>query len=110
MRAELLRNLGGAYGEMNRPKEAMQILREALAISEQLGDTMGIATAQSSMGLAAMAAGDWPQAEQYFSQALDGVRRLQHPVGMIYCLGYLGQVKQKQGHIAEAAAYYRQAD
>ena len=110
MRAELLRNLGGAYGEMNRPKEAMQILREALAISEQLGDTMGIATAQSSMGLAAMAAGDWTQAEQYFSQALDGVRRLQHPVGMIYCLGYLGQVKQKQGLIAEAAAYYRQAD
>ena len=110
MRAELLRNLGGAYGEMNRPKEAMQILREALAISEQLGDTMGIATAQSSMGLAAMAAGDWMQAEQYFSQALDGVRRLQHPVGMIYCLGYLGQVKQKQGLIAEAAAYYRQAD
>ncbi len=110
MRAELLRNLGGAYGEMNRPKEAMQILREALAISEQLGDTMGIATAQSSMGLAAMAAGDWTQAERYFSQALDGVRRLQHPVGMIYCLGYLGQVKQKQGLIAEAAAYYRQAD
>ena len=110
MRAELLRNLGGAYGEMNRPKEAMQILREALAISEQLGDTMGIATAQSSMGLAAMAAGNWTQAEQYFSQALDGVRRLQHPVGMIYCLGYLGQVKQKQGLIAEAAAYYRQAD
>lgn len=62
------------------------------------------------MGLAAMAAGDWTQAEQYFSQALDGVRRLQHPVGMIYCLGYLGQVKQKQGLIAEAAAYYRQAD
>lgn len=110
LRGTLLRSLGGAYAEMNRPQEAMQVLREALAIETERADTARLAITLSSMGLVCMSTGETDKAKQYFLQALDGAQRTRNPVGMIYCLSYLGEVEQKQGHMAEAAAYHKQAD
>ena len=109
-RASLLYNLGGTYTDMGRTEEAMKVLNEALAIAQELGDTVRISRVHSTMGLVCMNTGQLDRAEQYFQQALDGAQRMGNPVGIIYCLIDLGEVKQKQGRTAESATYRKQAD
>lgn len=75
--ADTLQNLGSAYRDLDRPKEALRRCEEALAIRRELGDKGGEGETLSTIGWILRSLGQVDEALEHYEKA----RALLHEVG-----------------------------
>ena len=83
--------------------------RQALDISEQLGDQTDMAPSYGQLGILAQARGDYDTAEQRYHQALDIAERLGNQGDMAKGYHQLGMLAQARGDYDTAEQRYHQA-
>ena len=83
--------------------------RESLAIFEEIGDEIGVASALHHLGGKALEAGDYTQAREAFEQAVSIRRRLASAWALAPSLHSLGDCELLEGRIDEAGARYRES-
>jgi tetratricopeptide (TPR) repeat protein len=108
--ARLLNDLGFALSLAGRDDEALDYLRRAVPLWEQLGDEANLAATLDNIGQL-MLERDAPGAEQYFNAALEIRKRefgMGHPRTGI-TLSNLGTVALKLGDLGTAERYFEAA-
>ena len=83
--------------------------QECLALSEQLDDRRGMASARLLLAMLAFGRGDYEQVLDLSRKALDGFRKLGDRRGMSSALMQLSWIAIDQGELAKAALYCDQA-
>jgi tetratricopeptide (TPR) repeat protein len=83
--------------------------QESLAIFEEIGDEIGIASALHHLGGKALEAGDYKQAREAFEQTVSIRRRLASARALAPSLHSLGDCELLEGKVSEARARYRES-
>jgi len=89
-------------------REATQVLEEALALRQQLGDRRGAANNQTQLAGIALGQRKYEQAEQLWQEALATSREVGDETGATTPLLLLGLAAGEQGETARAVALLRQ--
>ena len=87
--AHSLSRLGNWRINVEQPRDALPLHREALAIFEQLGDRAGIASALRWLGIAALLCADLAGAMRYYERAAALMEELDDRQALVYCLAIL---------------------
>ncbi|HET9209750.1 MAG TPA: serine/threonine-protein kinase [Thermoanaerobaculia bacterium] len=107
-----LHNLATALRLQGKDADAEPLVREALRIQRQQGDTHSIDYARGLTNLAAIleAKGDFEQAENLYKEGLTIKRALpKADRDVAVSLNNLGKLAQTRGDLATAETYYRQS-
>jgi non-specific serine/threonine protein kinase len=83
--------------------------REALALSERIGDRYGVATASNDLGEHARSAGNLEEAEALYSRALEVSRALDDSTGIARGAHNLAHVACAKGDLDRAAGLFRES-
>ncbi|MGW6448476.1 BTAD domain-containing putative transcriptional regulator [Lentzea sp. NPDC055074] len=109
-RAEALRGLGSAYMDDGNPK-AEEHLREAIALTRQIGDLRGEASATGLLGMIARERREYDKSMEHLQRGLVLMRQAGAPSGVAHALhniginhAELGRTEQALAHMKEAAA------
>ena len=96
-------------------QEAQRSYRESIAITEELGDTRGMAGSLHQLGRVAQENGDYREAHRLYLESLKIAEELQDTSGVAAILGQLGVLAEDDGRLedavrlwAEAAAIFRE--
>ena len=82
---------------------------ESLAIFEEIGDEIGIASAQHHLGGRALEAGDYSRARGAFEQAVSIRRRVASSSNLTASLHSLGDCALLDGRLSDASTHYRES-
>ena len=82
---------------------------ESLAIFEEIGDEIGIASAQHHLGGRALEAGDYLRARGAFEQAVSIRRRVASSSNLTASLHSLGDCALLDGRLSDASTHYRES-
>jgi tetratricopeptide (TPR) repeat protein len=105
----IYRELGNTAYDRGRLEEAEDWTRQALTISEELGNRPGIALAYHQLASNAQAAGRLEEAEDWARHALTIFEELGDRPRMAFAYAQLGVTAQTAGRLDEAEDWYRQA-
>jgi non-specific serine/threonine protein kinase len=89
-------------------REAIQLLEEALALRQQLGDRRGVANIRTQLAGIALGQREYEQAEHLGQEALTAYRQVGDDTGATVALVMLGVAAGEQGDTARAVAFMRQ--
>ena len=113
-----LYNMGNAYLQLGRPRQALAVFEQALAIHQKIHNPLGNSYASSnseatileSIGTAYVKLNQEQQAMVFYQQALE-IRQVtsKSPNAQARCLDYIGAVHYKLGNQARALLYHLQA-
>jgi len=92
----------------DRRDDAVQLLEEALALRQQMGDRRGTANVQAQLAWIALSRRAYKRAEQLADEALAAYREVGDDAGATVPLILLGLAAGEQGDTAGAAALMRQ--
>src|SRR5438445_386721 len=110
--ARSLAQLGRRALQIGPPEEGMraatQLLDEALALRQQLGDRRGAANVRTHLGWLALGQRAYEHAEPLAQEALAAYREVGDEAGATVALGVLGLAAGEQGATARAVALLRQ--
>ena len=109
LKAERLLELGRIEADESRYPEANRCFREALEISQSIGDGTGVGRVLGHLGLICRVQGDNAQALVYYNQALEVAREIGDKRGEGSRLGLIGSVYRSQGEYDQAISYLTQA-
>jgi tetratricopeptide (TPR) repeat protein len=101
--------LGNIAWERRQLDQAEELYRRALAIYERRGLASHAAAVCQQLGRIAEAQQQWDQAEASYLQALAFCEQQEHPLLLFNAWTRLGGLRQRQGILLEAVAYYGQA-
>jgi tetratricopeptide (TPR) repeat protein len=90
-------------------KEARWLCREALAVTDGTGDTIGRSNAMHVLGVAAQMAGDFDEARQMMTQRIALAREAGNLATVSSEAGNLSMVERQVGNLDEAEALAREA-
>jgi tetratricopeptide (TPR) repeat protein len=107
--AEDLSSLAGIYQEMDLPEQAREIQEQALLLQDAMGYRRGMVWTLIDLGLLALHANDFDEAERRATDALRLVTDLGDPYQTYEVLLTRGQIHERKGHHAEALADYTAA-
>jgi non-specific serine/threonine protein kinase len=111
--ARSLTQLGRRAASFGPPEEGMreafQLLDEALALRQQLGDRRGVATIHTQLAGIALDQRAYEQVEHLGQEALAAYREVGDEAGATVALVFLGMAAGEQGDTARAIALLRQA-
>jgi tetratricopeptide (TPR) repeat protein len=88
---------------------ARRLFQEALEISKDVGNEVGVATNWDGVAEACLVAGEIEEALQYHRLAHEEYRRLGLAGGLAYSLARLGLAEETAGRWDDAAVHYREA-
>ncbi len=91
------------------PAASEALYRESLALSESVGDDLGVATASNDLGELARARGDFDEAHALYSRALELWRTLGDATGVCRAAHNLGQLALATGDVERAGALLRES-
>ena len=103
-----LADLGIAHLHQGDPDAARDAFDRASAASEHIGDGAGTVLAAYGYGLLAQTQGDWAEAKERYSSALDGFLRLSTPVPQGLALAGLARCDEAADDLAAARERYEQ--
>ena len=109
IRATLLANTSQMLRWTGDPDRALALLTEAIALCEQLGDEVGLATALHHLGQHYGHLFEYGNAAAQFRRSLEIYRRQDKQAAVARVLGSLGLALMRQGLYDEAEAAYREA-
>jgi len=107
LEAQNLRSIGIIYVYLRDRRQGLAYYFQALRIGEQLHDERRIGIELSNIGLAYDVFNQLDSSQTFQARAYALAHRLHTPTN--YILYGLGQVARKQGHSAQARAFYRQS-
>ena len=87
----------------------VELLREAQALYESIGDRRAVAVNLGTQGVAHWYAGDWAAVESAYERALEARRTIDDRILQGRTLNGLGSVHFQQNEFEEALRWYRQA-
>jgi tetratricopeptide (TPR) repeat protein len=99
----ILAQMRGDYGQ------AEELYREALAVSERLGDEAGMSSGYHHLGLLAQVREDYDHAEVLYRQSLEIDERLGDEAGVAKSAGQLGILAQLRRDYDQAETFYHQS-
>ena len=88
---------------------ARRLHEESLAIQQQMGDSLGVASALNNLGLVACAQGDFATARTVLEESLDTMREVGYKSGVAIVLDSLGQLATAQGDHKGAEVRYEES-
>lgn len=100
-----LNNLGNSYLKLGNPSKAIEYLKGALQISQEIEDRFEEATALDSLGSAYADLGKFPKAIEYYEQALIIARQLKDEISEGASLSNLGNAFADLGNYDKAIEY-----
>ncbi|MBM2616453.1 tetratricopeptide repeat protein [Actinoplanes sp. LDG1-06] len=104
-----LTGLGDLEGQVARPDQAEDHLRQALVIFQRLDDTTGESTVLFNLGRLAEKKGNYPAAIDHKLRSLALDRAAGNKIGEVGDLAGLGATMERAGRYDESAAYYQQS-
>ena len=107
--AEDLSSLAGIYQEMGLPEQAREIQEQALLLQNAMGYRRGMVWTLIDLGLLALDANDFDEAERRATEALRLAKELGDPYQTYEVLLTRGQIHERTGHHADALADYTAA-
>ena len=107
VRARTLLNLGVTHWRLGRNHDAIERLRQALALYRQVGDGAGECDALSNLGVVHERLGRYQEALEHDRRALEGYRRVGDRHGEGFAVSNLGIVCSKLGRYQEALQHLR---
>lgn len=107
LQAQNLRSIGIIYVYLRDRRQGISYYFRALRIGEALHDEHRVVLELSNIGLAYDVFNQLDSAQYYQQRAYQLAQRLHTPTN--YILYGLGNVARKQGHLAEARAYYQRS-
>lgn len=90
-------------------EETGNLLKEALAVFQDLDKKLEVANASATLGLLYLHRQEWEKAESLFRQSLRIEERLHRSLGMASDYSNLGLIAQKRGDDEKAALYWDKA-
>lgn len=108
-RATYLRRLGVIARLRGCYQAAAEDIGTSLAISEALGNRLGIAAALRELGNIAQVRGHYAEAESRYLKALTTSEELGDRIGIAATTDYLGRLARDRGKYAEAEQHHRKA-
>ena len=105
VRVQALRVTGEVYGYCNLEKSC-DLLREALAAAQVLGDSFEVSETLLLLGRSQRLSGDYREALRYGLEALEHKRAAGDRLGVAFALNALGLAHHDLGDNAQALAYY----
>ena len=102
---ELLKQAASSYGV--NPLKMEQTAQDAISLSRQIGFKKGEAEGNKLRGAKYFSTGDFPNAEKYFTAALQIFDDAKIISGVIICNSNLGSVALVQNKYPEALKYYQ---
>jgi signal transduction histidine kinase len=106
LRASLILKLSMAYYGLN-PDKMMQYANESLVLSSKLNFKKGIGESYKLIGAVNYSKGNFTEAEDYFTKALNVFQEIKYFRGMILCYSNLGGIKTVQNKYPEALKLYQ---
>jgi predicted ATPase/transcriptional regulator with XRE-family HTH domain len=94
---------------LNRPGEARALMQESIALCEQSKNRWGMGTAYRFLGLAALAEGQFSEAQGYFRKSLEIFGEYIVGWDIARTLSYLGEATMLAGDLPEAREIYLNA-
>ncbi len=101
--------LGSIYLRYGDWPRVLDVCRNSLLISEQIGDIAKASQAHLNMGTAYFEQGNWPKATEHYLQNLEIKRRIGDVYGQAFVTVNLGGVYLDQGDLDQAIRYYHQS-
>jgi predicted ATPase/transcriptional regulator with XRE-family HTH domain len=108
-RARVLASASLLFRWIGHSDKALALLEEAIALCEQLGDEMSLASGVHHLGQHYGMELDYAAAAAQFGRSLEIYRRLGKPSAVARVLGSLGQAQLRQGAYDEAEKSYGEA-
>ncbi len=105
-KADLMLQLAASYYGTNTQKLS-ETAKDAYQLSSSINYKKGAAEALKLQGAAAISQGDFPGAESYFTQSLNGFQQINYLPGIAVCYSNLGSVKLYQNQYANALKLYQ---
>jgi predicted ATPase/DNA-binding CsgD family transcriptional regulator/Flp pilus assembly protein TadD len=107
--AKVLHGLGTLEWAVGRLAEAGSYLRESLALSRKLGDTLGVANMLNNLGIVALPQGDYAGAVAFHDESLTLYRQLGDQWHVALAISNLGLVALDKGDYAEARSLLQES-
>jgi DNA-binding CsgD family transcriptional regulator len=105
----LLRLAEARYVSQSDPELILSLLEEALALSREVGDKMGIAACLRLSGQLALSQGNAAEARSLAGESLALFREIGHRQGTALALRLLARVEANQGNYAAARTLYEES-
>lgn len=105
----VLGNIGLIFNNQKDQEKAAQYYKQALALKEQLKDSIGIARNLNNIGLAYFNTQQYDSALVYFEKTLQLSRQIKSAFGEGLSLGNIGTIYLEKRNFAKAKVYYDQA-
>ena len=99
--------LGGVFFRQGAFKEAVHHTQEAIAGWEKMGYSWGVAAALSNLGVLEAVAGNWVEAERFFTRALMLRQEMGDVEGVAILMNNLAQLTRDQGNLDQAETHCR---
>ena len=107
--AKVLHGLGTLEWAVGRLAEAGSYLRESLALSRKLGDTLGVANMLNNLGIVALPQGDYAGAVAFHDESLTLYRQLGDQWHVALAISNLGLVALDKGDYAKARSLLQES-
>ncbi len=104
-----LNNMGSIYGQTGRYDEALKVLEQSEIILRNLGQAWGLALFYQIHGAIALSAGDFADAERFFSVAIETYSELGYGLGACMSTIQLGESLIMAKRPVEAASELHEA-
>ena len=108
--ALILTNIGETHYSSGQPNKAIEVLRQAEELCDELGDKLGLAEALRGLGKAYMLQGDLVRARDCIGRAVDLFASVRSKVHLGSALRTLGEITAAGGwgaaHTKSAREYY----
>lgn len=104
-----LNGLGNLLSSLENHEAAENMFRRALHGEEQLESATGQAINLANIGSIKRDVGETDSARYYFNESMKKNREDNNFIGISLCYTYLGELDQREGHMAEALQNFRMA-
>jgi serine phosphatase RsbU (regulator of sigma subunit)/Tfp pilus assembly protein PilF len=98
--------IGITHHNRGEYEEALDYYGQSLAIKQEIGDEMGMASSLGNIGLIHYEKGDYKEAIKYYSMSLEIEKKLGNKEGIAATYNNLGNLYTNQGDYAKAIEYH----
>lgn len=105
----ILGNIGLLFNNKNDPQKAAEYYKQALALKQQIKDSIGIARNLNNVGLVYYNTQQFDSALVFFEKTLQLSRQIKSAFGEGLSLANIGAVYLEKGNFAKAKNYFNQA-
>jgi tetratricopeptide (TPR) repeat protein len=105
----LLNNIGSVYHSLGQPTKAINYLNQALSISEEISNQVGVGEIYNNIGNVYHSLGQLEKALNYYNRALSVLKRMGKEKLVAATFNNIGSVYQNLGQLRMALHYYNLA-